>query len=73
MGHESENRPRAIVETTQQGAEISFDLLQRRIMKKIAEGRSRIARERELARSVARQIEEDVEAYLLGTKKVNAS
>lgn len=46
---------------------------QRRIMKKIAEGRSRIARERELARSVARQIEEDVEAYLLGTKKVNAS
>ena len=45
---------------------------QLRIIKKIVEGRSHIARERELARSMARRIEEDVEAYLLGTKKVSA-
>lgn len=44
--------------------------VQRRIMEKVAAGRSRIARESETARAVARQIEADMEAYLLGTKKV---
>ena len=42
-------------------------------MQKVAEGRSRIARERESTRAVARQIEADMEAYLLGTKKVKAT
>ena len=47
--------------------------VQRRIMDKVADGRSRIAREREIARAVGRQIEADMEAYLLGTKKVEAT
>lgn len=44
--------------------------VQRRIMEKVAAGRARIAREREIARALARQIEADMEAYLLGTKGV---
>lgn len=44
--------------------------IQRLIMEKVAAGRFRIACERETAHTVARQIEADMEAYLLGTKKV---
>ncbi len=44
--------------------------IQRRIMEKVTDGRTRIARERETARALACQIEADMEAYLLGTKKV---
>lgn len=44
--------------------------VQRRMMEKVAAGRARIARERETARALARQIEADMEAYLLETKKV---
>jgi restriction endonuclease S subunit len=44
--------------------------VQRRIMEKVAAGRERVAGERETARALARQIEADMEAYLLGTKKV---
>lgn len=47
--------------------------VQRRIMEKVAAGRARIAREHETARALARQIEADMEAYLLGTKKVATS
>lgn len=47
--------------------------IQRRIMEKVADGRSRIAREREIARVVALQSEADMEAYLLGTKKVETT
>lgn len=46
--------------------------IQRRIMEKVADGRARIARERETASAQAQQIESDMEAYLLGTKKVGA-
>ena len=46
---------------------------QRRIMDKVAAGRSGIARERETAQTLARQIEVDMEAYLLGTKKVGTA
>ena len=41
-----------------------------RIMDKVAAGRERIAREREIARALARQIDADMEAYLLGSKRV---
>ena len=47
--------------------------IQRRIMDKIAAGRARIARERETAQTLARQIGADMEAYLLGTKTVGAA
>jgi restriction endonuclease S subunit len=46
--------------------------IQRHIMEKVADGRSRIARERETAGAVARQIEADKE-YLLGTRRVTSS
>jgi type I restriction enzyme S subunit len=46
--------------------------IQRRIIGKVSDGRARIARERETARTLAREIEADMEAYLLGTKKVGA-
>ena len=39
-------------------------------MERVTDGRARIARERETALALARQIEADMEAYLLGTKKV---
>ena len=47
--------------------------VQRRIMEKVAVDRSRIARERETVRAVARQIEADMEGYLPGTKRVTNS
>jgi len=47
--------------------------VQRRIMAKVADARARIARERETARAVARQIEADMEGYLLGIKKAEAT
>lgn len=47
--------------------------VQRRIMEKVAAGRARIARERETARQLARRIDADMEAYLLGAKAVGAS
>ena len=47
--------------------------VQRRIMEKVAAGRSRIARERDAARALASQIDADMEAYLLGTKKVGTT
>ena len=47
--------------------------VQRRIVADVEAGRARIGREREKARVLSRQIEADVEAYLLGTKKVGTS
>jgi type I restriction enzyme S subunit len=47
--------------------------IQRQIMEKVAAGRSRSARERETARALAHQIEADMEGYLLGIKKVEAT
>lgn len=44
--------------------------VQRRIIEKVAIGRSRIAREREKARALRSRIEADMESYLLGSKKV---
>ncbi|MDD5707393.1 MAG: restriction endonuclease subunit S [Kiritimatiellae bacterium] len=44
--------------------------VQRRITEKVTDGRARIACERETARTLVSQIESDMEAYLLGTKKV---
>jgi len=46
---------------------------QRRSIAKVADGRARIARERGTARALEQQIEEDMAAYLLGTKKVGAT
>lgn len=45
--------------------------LQGRIMEHVGAGRARIAREREVARETARRIEADLEAWLLGTKKID--
>ncbi|MBZ5589018.1 MAG: hypothetical protein LAO05_10690 [Acidobacteriia bacterium] len=42
--------------------------VQRRIMRKVAAARARIAREREAARALSIRIATDMEAYLLGTK-----
>jgi hypothetical protein len=39
-------------------------------MERVGDGRARIAQERETAGALARQIEADMEAYLLGTKGV---
>ena len=47
--------------------------VQRRIVADVEAGRARIASEREKARVLSRQIETDVEAYLLGTKKVGTN
>ena len=47
--------------------------VQRRIVADVEAGRARIASEREKARILSRQIEADVEAYLLGTKKVGTN
>lgn len=47
--------------------------IQRQIMEKMATCRARIARERETARTLAIQVEADIEAYLLGTKKVGVA
>ena len=46
---------------------------QRRIIEKVADGRTRIVREREAAHTLAGQIAADMEAYLVGTKKVRVS
>jgi len=47
--------------------------VQRRIVADVEAGRARIASEREKARVLSRQIKADVEAYLLGTKKVGTN
>jgi hypothetical protein len=47
--------------------------VQRRIVADVEAGRARIGRERKKARVLSRQIEADIEAYLLGTKKVGTS
>lgn len=44
--------------------------LQRRIMERIEAGRARIAREGEIVRETTERIEADLEAWLLGTKKI---
>lgn len=44
--------------------------VQRRIIARVAAGRARIAREREGARETARNIEADLEAWLLGAKEI---
>lgn len=51
---------------------ISFPPLdvQHRIMEKVEAGHVRIAREREAAQETARRIEADLEAWLLGKKRI---
>lgn len=44
--------------------------VQRQITADVEAGRAQIAREREAARALSRQIEADIEAYILGTRKV---
>jgi len=44
-----------------------------RLVADVETGRARIASVREKARVLSRQIEADVEAYLLGTKKVGTN
>jgi restriction endonuclease S subunit len=44
--------------------------IQRRIVADVEAGRAKIASEREKARTLSTKIEEDIEAYLLGTKKI---
>ena len=44
--------------------------VRRNIMRRVAEGRADIAREREAAQQRARDIEEEIEALILGTKAV---
>ena len=46
--------------------------VQRRIMERVEAARARIASEREAARETARQIETDLEAWLLGSRQVPA-
>jgi restriction endonuclease S subunit len=45
--------------------------VQKQIMERVAEGREEIAREREAADSLAREINAEIEALILGTKKVS--
>ena len=45
--------------------------LQKQIMERVAAGREEIAREREAAERLAREINSEVEALILGTKKVS--
>jgi type I restriction enzyme S subunit len=46
--------------------------VQKKIMEQVAAGRKEIAREREAAKHIAREINAEVEALILGTKKVSA-
>jgi len=45
--------------------------VQKQIMERVAAGREEIARERETAGRLARDINAEVEALILGTKKVS--
>ena len=45
--------------------------VQKQMMKRVAAGREEIAREREAADRLARDINAEVEALILGTKKVS--
>ena len=45
--------------------------VQKQIMKRVADGRTEIAREREAAEKLANEINTDVEALILGTKTLN--
>lgn len=45
--------------------------VQKQMMERVAEGREKIAREREAANRIAREINAEVEALILGTKKVS--
>jgi hypothetical protein len=47
--------------------------IQRRIVADVEAGRATIVREREIARGLSIKIEADIEAYLLGTKRVGTN
>jgi restriction endonuclease S subunit len=45
--------------------------MQKQIMERVATGREEIAREREAADRLTREIDDEVEALILGTKRVS--